>query len=267
MKILHPVLERANVSVTPYHDAWTWTEAIQPAPDGSQNTCRITGFEAIVTQAAMLTADACGWHLSPLGELDERVRGSATVEDLVSWLRENADVLCRMLGNIKAIGEAGMGYGACSRSDATSNAITSIERLLLEGRTTDLETLRTALAQLVPRPVVAGFYAPGAAGPFGQFLMHLRERGLSYEEIALLIGELKPRERYKTLDTYMRSRKATADAIKHRINGQKGRLRRDFGDDGALGERCAAQNLPRQEWWVVLVSIRVEPFSEVTIRI
>jgi hypothetical protein len=265
MRALYNFLERAGLQMDPYHERWTWNDAVRPAPDGSQATCWLWDLAAMVTAAAMTTADACGWMDGPLGELDTRATAAQSAKELMPWLRKNREALCRLLRNIRVVEKEGVAFGARTLPSGPAEAAAAIDALLNEPTETGLEQLRAAFQTLAPRPVVAGFYRPGAAGPMGQFCMHLREDGLEYHELAEILGDLPTRESFRSDDAYARQRAAVVDALKHRINALKLKLLARFGSDRVLGDR--ARNLPRHKRWAVLFSIRVEAHSTATIHI
>jgi hypothetical protein len=266
MRALYRMLERAGLQMGVYHEGWSWAEAVEPAPDGSQNTCRLFDYAAIVTSSAMLTADTCTWIAGPLGELHRRAAAAKSPDDLVSWLRRKRSTLGVHLANIQEFQGAGFAFGVVSRTALAAQASAAITALVAGGSEEDLAKLKKALGTLAPRPVIAGLYRPGAAGPVGQFALHLREWGLPYEEIVAILDDLKAPDTYPSVDAYKRRRTARVDAIKHRINGEKAKLRRMFGDDRVL--ETSAQNLPRQgRPYVVLFSIRVEKHSTATIHL
>ncbi|MDB4985916.1 MAG: hypothetical protein JWN04_1094, partial [Myxococcaceae bacterium] len=190
-----------------------------------------------------------------------------SADELIPWLQENQEVLRRMLTNMAVVEATGIAYGARVRSPAPTESLAAIDALLGAPSRGELDRLRSALTTLAPRPVVAGFYKPGASGALGQFVMHLREDGLSYEEIATILGELKPREEHASEEKYQLHRTSVVDAVKHRINGEKRKLRRSYGSSAVLGGDDGAENLPRQERWVVLVSAGGQASSPVTISI
>lgn len=181
------------------------------------------------------------------------------------WLRTNHRDLVVRLSNVQAFHDQLGAFGSLNRTASAAEALRALSELVLIPTDLELNRLKISLAELAPRPVIAGLYRPGAGGPLAQFRLLLREMGISYHEIAAILGQVGIREEYEREDVYQRTLTARWDAHKHCSNTDKAKLRRVLGDDALLAG--SAQLLPGMRRCVVFWSVGVRRHSTATVHL
>lgn len=151
---------------------------------------------------------------------------------------------------------AGFAYNAGELSGAATHAMETLRQLEAEPTAERSRLLVNAVKRMTPRPLEAGFYAPGKAGPIGHYALLLREQGLEYELIASILGTLSPRRDEQDPSAWEIHRASVVGALKRSTNNRKVLLRRVFANEGTL--ETVAQLFPPGDHWMVLLSARAE---------
>ncbi len=251
----------------PERHGWHWTDALPaPMPDGSPGKRHFNGRDAIVLEGGMLVDQTYHWIAGLLGQLSQQVqRGIHAPGQLTVWLAPRRERVLRLLRNTQLLSEHDIAVNAGNVTDQFANVRALLDAYRLGPSASAARHLCLALDNVRPRALAAGFYEPRGAGPIRQFEMFLKERGLSYEEIAHLLGTLTFRHDFAHEHGWIRHRACATDSLKHRIGQGKSKLIQALGDASILGNM--ALDLPPGPRFGMLFSVRVEPYSTASIHL
>lgn len=246
----------------PAKRGWTWYDAIPRSPDGSPCAQLFLEESALLLDTIVVVTTTYESMNGLLAKLARRAHAAAetgSLRLLKAWLRSQYPKLDRLLRNYVVVNDAGIAFQENGVSEMPSLLRRALAAFALAPSISHASTIAELVASMNARVIGAGFYGPRGSGPFGHVACLLRERGLTYDETALLLPQTKERSDFVYEHSWNEYKRALSDAIKHRVLHAKKLLNQTFGDESAL--EVGARDLPRNGRWVVLFSARVESQS------